>query len=249
MIRQLAFAVALMLPGVATAAAAAEGMTLHVEATGEVPPDMAIFDRDLTGKGSDPAKAKAAVEAQLGDLAGKLRVAGVGSGDISFQLGEVTPDVEAAPPALAAPLPFGPGGAGKGGANPAAREPAYACTATVQVTLRDLRKLPQIQPILMAAGGGFFNPRMARYLHADQGGAHRRAVELAFANAAREAEIYAATMHRKLGVVIRVSNAKPPTNVMDVFQRIAQLDVPGSAARSSPFVEQAGVAIDYELLP
>ena len=73
--------------------------------------------------------------------------------------------------------------------------------------------------------------------------------QLAFANAAREAEIYAATMHRKLGVVIRVSNAKPPTNVMDVFQRIAQLDVPGSAARSSPFVEQAGVAIDYELLP
>jgi hypothetical protein len=51
-------------------------MALHADATGEVPADMAVFVRDLTGKGSDPAKAKAAVEAQIGELAGKLCAAG-----------------------------------------------------------------------------------------------------------------------------------------------------------------------------
>ena len=245
-------AILLMTPGAAFAEQGAvegaeKGAVLHIEALGEVPPDMARLSATVSVERTSQAAADAALAAKKAEITGKLTTLGIGAADVVWS-GPPLSNYEnllLSVSTVEADAPMAAGARVK----QAARTPNLRSAADISVSLRDLAKLPQVTAVLSGEGVNFFGANQTTFLTSDPAGAHSRAVALALVHAQAEAESYAAAMHRHVGAVLRVANTKPVINLPDVAALMSHMEPGNPLAKMAMSTTTAAVQVDYQLLP
>jgi len=231
----------------AVAPAVAEPVTLHIEAVGEVAPDLAMVSSAASKFAPSQAELMAALAAERAGVMARLKAAGVAEADMTVSL-HIDPP---APPmvTVAPPIPA-PGAAGLAPVPvpPSMSVPNYFGSIQYVVTVRNVQKLSAVYDIF-GIGPMMRGPQNTNYRVSDPVAAHRLAVARALEKAQGEAELYAAALHRKLGPIVRVSNAKPQSNALDLFQMFGKADGAAAFGRGVLGAEVAAVAVDYSLTP
>ena len=251
---------AAMLP--VPALAAPGEITLHIEATGEVAPDMAIVTIELSGRGGSEAEALAQLDKDRSDLLAALGKLGIGKADIEMQPIEQdttasfvvtvnttdTPRAAADAAEEAAEAACIAAGAKKC-SKQARKRPSVVKQQTLIVTVRKLDALDAVT----ASGGlesAYARRRNVRYTMSNPGAAREQAVAKAIANARAEAETYARAIGYQVVRIERVSNSKPALNLPDVVALIATIDsAANQPARLGVGSVTVGAAIDFVVAP
>lgn len=228
-------------------------VTLHIEAVGEVPPDMATVTSVVSRSAPDKTGLESAFAREQAAITARLKAAGVAEADIVVSQplihAAAVPDVgivESVPPPIILARPPNALHSLPPGQPHAAPAPAIDGEMKVTVTVRNLQKLSLVYDALDVAPG-LRGRQGTRYRASDPEAAHRLAVDRAFANARREAESYAAAVHLKLGPIERVSNIRPQFNFMDALKTFSGAEATGFAGLGAMAGESAGVAVDYVL--
>lgn len=261
-------ATALVITPLAPAAAKAptNEVTLHIEASASVEPDMVAIQVRVNGNGADVDAAKANLDVNEQLTRKALVESGVEPGKITRLAEE--PEFEAMmDPACAAAA------AATAAASEAASEaprskresakidssPAYTeadcdtkvfANRTLVVELHDLSKMEAVAEIAPEA----YNPgrNQVRFGQTDPAAAHRKAREQALANAREQADAMADAMGYKVIRVVRVSNAPPPITMGSLMDFLVTIDSRQSLRTQPSWL--AGtvtehVAIDYVMVP
>ena len=235
-------AAALVLAPVSAQAAPGE-VPLHIEATGEVPPDIVMFGLTQQAQAPSQAAANSALEHQHGALLKRLGELGVRPADIDWtrdaiqspSTGDSMTDVASEGEASKPPAPV------------------YSADATARITLRDTSKLPAVMTAMAALPDpATVSSRDMHYSFTDERAARALAVQRGFATARHDAEAYAAAAQMKIARIERISSARSPFSATDMQQFIAKFagvldrkSFPGDVFSSVT----AAVVVDYVLVP
>lgn len=252
----------------ATAKPSVSEIELHIEASAQVPPDRARVPVTLTGYGETQAAARADLdknqETFLASLSGQgldralvrpLTSDAQGKPVVSFD----DDAAEAAACAAAAAATD----AARSAAQPRKRaktrvddygckdEPLVTAHATLLVETADLSKVDQIKLPEESSPVASYGRNRPVFSQSDPAAAKAKAREQALAKARAEADAYADTMGYRVVRTVRVSNARPPVNLPDLYGLFAAMDTRGSTMQPSWFSATTveTVAIDYVIAP
>ncbi|MFM5924999.1 MAG: SIMPL domain-containing protein [Novosphingobium sp.] len=246
----------------------ASEIELHIEASAQVPPDRARVPVTLTGYGETEAAARADLdknrEAFLASLSGQGLDRALTSPLTSDAQGRpvVTFDDEAADAAACAAAAAA-SDAAMSAAQPRKRgktkvddygckdEPLVTAHTTLLVETADLSKVDQIKLPAESAPVASYGRNRPVFSQSDPAAARAKARKQALAKARAEADAYAETMGYRVVRTVRVSNARPPVNLPDLFGLFAAMDNRGSTMQPSWFSATTveTVAIDYVIAP
>ncbi len=245
------------LPGIAHAAksdAAANEVTLHIEANGIVAPDRVElpvpFEADAPTREEAVKKLRDEQEA----FAKKLEGSGIPRDRIKINDPILSPspvvvmtydDYEVDTATIAA-------NAAKGRAARKPREPRIRVSSTVDVHLDDMSKLAAVQSAASPEMGNSYRLYSnARFFASDPAAAAQKAREQAVAKARAEADAYAATLGYRVVRMTRVSNSAPPFSLLDMWRLMNIVDFNASRFQPSYYagITPATVEIDFVIAP
>lgn len=252
--------IALLLVAAPTAvlAAGAEPLTLHIEASAQVPPDRVTIPIYLIGQGKDQRAASAELEKKDRDARSSLAALGI---DKSRIKSDAKPDIIkpvmaeatgacAAAQAAASAAAAAAEDASDDTAAVAIPEcvPLKAITRTLTVELDDPAKAVDV--IALGVGNDFRNSRPV-YWQSNAPAAHTKARDMAIAKARAEANGYAAALGYHVVGMTRVSNAKPALSMQELIGFFAGIEDRTNRMQPSLFVTTIteNVEIDFVLEP
>lgn len=237
-----------------TATPAPTPVELHIVANAQVPPDRATLPITLHVFGSSRADADAVLavaEATFKSELDKLKIdpAKVKANEVVADEGE---SASAMAPAVVVDGVEGPRTKRRNRAEPGIADIAKQVnlSRTYLVEIDDLAKLPELALLRQAESyeGGRFRPVFSA---SDPAAARAKARDLALAKARKDADETAAAMGYRVVRLVRVSNAKPPVNMQDLFDFVSMIDNRSNMMQPSYFTATAieTVAIDYLMVP
>lgn len=247
----------------ALAKSADNEVTLHIEASAQVPPDRAVVPVVLTGVGKDEAAARANLASNEAELVADLEKQGIARSKVKDAPpleGREAVVMEAstacAPAAAAVPAPR------KGKSARAVPVTVTSIDAacpqsedvivskTLLVELDEPAKQSAVQAMGANDGYGYGRTRPV-FTQTDPFAARKKARSEALAKARAEADGYAEAMGYRVVRIERVSNARPAMNLNDLIAFIATIDDRANRMQPSWFAATIteSVAIDFVIAP